>query len=62
MTANNANKDLQISMISSILPFTDYILLYPAILSQTSSIFNFGLLGISIVILIFLIWGIFFVY
>lgn len=32
MTANNYNKDLTISAIKDVLPFSDYILVYPAIM------------------------------
>lgn len=61
MTANKNNKDLKQSTIQSILPMSDYILVYPAIQESSSLVFNFGFLVLCLCVMIFLIWGGFYI-
>lgn len=62
MTANSFNRDLKDSLVKPALPFADYILVYPALKENSSHVFNFGFMAISFIILLFLFWGIYFVY
>lgn len=62
MTANSYNRDLMASAVKSALSFADYILVYPAIKENSTHVFNFGFMILSLIIIVFLYWGIYFVY
>ena len=61
MTTNKNNHDLDKSFVSSQLQLTDYVLIYPALMTYSALVYNFLFSVFFLSILLFLIWGIYFI-
>ncbi len=61
MIFNKKMVHLNKSLIGPVLPASDYILIYPVI-AESIYVFNLGYMAFIFCVLIFLYWGLFYIY
>jgi hypothetical protein len=61
MTFNNYNPQLVVTALEGFLPISDYITVYGAVRTSSSSIFNYFIQITGLLIQIFLMWGAYYI-